>query len=86
MIYLILDKSNEVYDKKLAFHILHMFSDEPMTNITEFNPLIDRDTLAKNISFAIKYDNPVISDEVVEELVKSFGKNEFMYESLKEVK
>ena len=67
-----LDKSNEVHDRKLASHILNMYSDEAMNDPTELNPLIDRDTLARYISFARKYVHPVISDEAAEELVKSY--------------
>lgn len=67
LIYLVLDKSSEVTDKRLANHIVSLFGEEePELDRT---CAIDRDFMARYISYARKYINPEIS-ELAADLLK----------------
>ena len=81
MIYLILDKQTEASDRRLANHIVSLYSkpaDETManeqgdevqaTNLIATNKT-SRDFLAKYISYARRFVQPSIPDEMVEVLV-----------------
>lgn len=71
-----LDRTNENTDKKLASHILSLYTrPEDLANLEMLNeskPIIERDLLAKYISYARNYKNPEISAECVDELVNAY--------------
>lgn len=60
LIYLVLDKSSSITDKRLADHIVSLFGEEEPTSRKE--DIIDRPFMAKYISYARKYINPEISE------------------------
>jgi len=75
LIYIMLDKSNEAADKRLASHILSLYTkeyQEQQMEVESNQPRISRELLAKYISFARKKANPVISQECVEEMVNAY--------------
>lgn len=72
LIYLMLDKSNEAMDRKLAEHILSLYTKEYTMEIEQTKPRIGRELLAKYISFARRKANPVIPAECVEGLVNAY--------------
>jgi DNA replication licensing factor MCM4 len=85
LIYLILDKQSEATDRRLANHIVSLYSIASKDGITQAkseyqaNELIKtnfvtREFLAKYISYARMHCNPMIPDDVVEVLVREYGK------------
>ena len=72
LIYLMLDKSNEKMDKKLAEHILALYCDDTRMDLELSKPKISRELLAKYISFARRTANPIIPAECVDDLVKAY--------------
>jgi DNA replication licensing factor MCM4 len=70
LIYLVLDRTNDVYDRRLASHILSLYgnlqhSDQPAGNLT-------REQLAGYITYARKHIKPKISVEAGEVLINSY--------------
>ena len=98
MIYLILDKQTEASDRRLANHIVSLYSkprDEEManeanddgvqaTNLISTNKT-SRDFLAKYISYARRFVQPVIPDEMVDVLVSEYQKMRSMGNSQKTI-
>ena len=96
MIYLILDKQTEASDRRLANHIVSLYSkpaDETManegdevqaTNLIATNKT-SRDFLAKYISYARRFVQPSIPDEMVEVLVQEYQKMRSMGNSQKTI-
>lgn len=98
MIYLILDKQTEASDRRLANHIVSLYStpaDETMaaeanddkvqaTNLIQTNKT-SRDFLAKYISYARRFVQPVIPDDMVEVLVQEYQKMRSMGNSQKTI-
>jgi DNA replication licensing factor MCM4 len=87
LIYLILDKQSETSDRRLANHIVSLYSVASNNGITETkqqqerqsNNLIatnsiSREFLAKYISYARMHCNPSIPDENVQVLVNEYRK------------
>jgi DNA replication licensing factor MCM4 len=87
MIYLILDKQNEASDRRLANHIVSLYStldgkvpneavnNEMRTNLIATKALgVDKNFLAKYISYARKFHNPTIPDGLVMTLVQEYKK------------
>lgn len=87
LIYLILDKQSEPSDRRLANHIVSLYSVASTNGITSRNNLdnshandliatnsINRDFLAKYISYARMHCNPLIPDENVILLVREYQK------------
>ncbi len=73
LIYLMLDKSNENMDRRLAEHILSMYTKEVRMEVEQNNKqLISRELLAKYLSFARRRANPVIPADCVDLLVKAY--------------
>ena len=84
-LYIILDKESETMDRRLANHIVSLYStpnfdanqpeefdpDEPATNLLRTNT-VDRQFLAKYISYARKNIQPTIPDEMVNVFVKEY--------------
>lgn len=83
LIYLILDKQSEPVDRRLANHIVSLYSvpSDPskdnsnyqVTNLIKTNT-IDREFFASYISYARKFVRPVIPDYVVSEFVTEYNK------------
>ena len=86
LIYLILDKATETNDRRLANHIVSLYSnptnnDETMathhednaqaTNLIATNKTT-REFLAKYISYARRFVSPVLGDDVVDILVQEY--------------
>ncbi len=99
LIYLILDKQTEAQDRRLANHIVSLYStpadqDETMvskrdeeaqaTNLIATNKT-SRDFLAKYISYARRYIQPVIPDEAVDVLVQEYHQMRSMGNSAKTI-
>jgi DNA replication licensing factor MCM4 len=83
LIYLILDKQSETSDRRLANHIVSLYSVASTNGITDngrqVNDLIatnsiSREFLAKYISYARMHCNPRIPDENVQVLVNEYRK------------
>ena len=73
LIYLMLDRQNEAQDKKLASHILSMYSKDHHMDIEESSTdLIDRELLSKYISYARTFCKPKLSASTVDELVHAY--------------
>eukprot|EP01117_Protostelium_nocturnum_P015574 TRINITY_DN6057_c0_g2_i1.p1 TRINITY_DN6057_c0_g2~~TRINITY_DN6057_c0_g2_i1.p1 ORF type:complete len:873 (+),score=313.57 TRINITY_DN6057_c0_g2_i1:103-2721(+) len=71
LIYLMLDKPSERSDRKLASHIVSLyFRDEQRVDNRE--RIIPSDLLMHYISYAKRYVHPKISEECVDDLVKSY--------------
>ena len=82
LVYLVLDQQSEASDRRLANHIVSLYSnphdsssvkraDGFQTNLISTN-LYPRDFLAKYISYARKYCQPVISDAAAKQLVEEY--------------
>ena len=88
MIYLILDKESETMDRRLANHIVSLYStpkfsegedreaeefneNEPGVNLIKSNT-VSRSFMAKYISYARRYVNPTIPDEVTRVFVNEY--------------
>lgn len=72
LIYLMLDKSNEAHDRRLATHILSLYSLDYQMNSLSIETEIDKKLLSKYISFARLNINPEISEEVVNDLIDGY--------------
>ena len=82
LIYLILDKQNEPNDRRLANHIVSLYSSLPssatenkyqQTNLIKSNT-IDREFFAQYISYARRFVKPAIPEEMVGEFVSEYTK------------
>lgn len=66
LIYLMLDKPNAVQDRKLAQHILTLYSPEFTNNPKDYQTsILDRDLFTKYISYARRFCKPSLTDEVL---------------------
>lgn len=72
LIYLMLDKNNEAHDRKLASHILSLYSLDYQMNGLNIEAEIDKKLLSKYISFARQNINPEISEDVVNDLIDGY--------------
>ena len=70
LIYLILDKTSEVNDKRLAAHILGLYGDSHIEKVDK--ELLPRELLASYISFARKHCKPVLTDEASASLTRAY--------------
>ena len=81
LIYLILDKQNDATDRRLANHIVSLYSIPPAnanlsfqnTTLIESNK-IDREFFASYISYARRFVKPSIPDYVVNDFVQEYTK------------
>jgi len=81
LIYLILDKQSEPIDRRLANHIVSLYSVPPenmnanlqQTNLIKSNN-IDREFFASYISYARRFIKPTIPDYIVNEFVSEYTK------------
>ena len=72
LIYLMLDKNNENHDRRLASHILSLYSlDYQMKNLV-VEVEIDKKLLSKYISYARQNIHPIISEEAGKELIDGY--------------
>ncbi|KAL4588857.1 hypothetical protein LXL04_001754 [Taraxacum kok-saghyz] len=71
LIYLLLDKADEVTDRRLAKHIVALHFENPESS--EQN-VIDIPTLTAYLSYARKNIHPELSDEAADELTKGYVK------------
>lgn len=96
LIYLILDKQSETSDRRLANHIVSLYSTASTNGITQANTNVQsndliltntmsKDFLAKYISYARMNCNPQIPDENVILLVKEYQKMRSMGNSKKTI-
>jgi len=84
LIYLVLDKQSEASDRRLANHIVSLYSNlldgqKPMDGANQATELlksnkIDRDFFAKYISYARKCIKPKIPDSIQMDLVGEYVK------------
>jgi DNA replication licensing factor MCM4 len=84
LIYLILDHQSEAADRRLANHIVSLYSqpsEADMANIKRHDGLstqliatntVPRDFLAKYISYARKYAMPKLSDAAADALIREY--------------
>jgi DNA replication licensing factor MCM4 len=72
LIYLVLDKSSQVNDRRLANHIVSLFGEEERDARPDSG--VSRDFLAKYISYARKYVNPEISELAADLLSEEYIK------------
>ena len=70
LIYLILDKTSEINDKRLAAHILGLYGDSRVEQVEK--DVIPRELLASYISFARKHCKPVLTDEASATLTRAY--------------
>ena len=99
LIYLILDKQSEANDRRLANHIVSLYSvpageetmmaegEDEQAQATELiaTNKTSREFLARYISYARRYIQPVIPDEAVDILVREYQKMRSMGNSAKTV-
>ena len=78
LIYLMLDKHNEIYDRRLANHIVSLYDDNSNSNRNNNDNednndviMVNKEVLTAYISEARKF-NPKISDAIVNELIKHY--------------
>mmetsp|Transcript_70480 Transcript_70480/g.199903 ORF Transcript_70480/g.199903 Transcript_70480/m.199903 type:complete len:873 (-) Transcript_70480:339-2957(-) len=69
-IWLMLDKRNRDMDRRLADHLISMYTESGMQRRAE--PVVDPELVRRYISFARRWVRPVISDEAGEALVKGY--------------
>lgn len=72
LIYLVLDRSSTVTDRRLANHIVSLFGEEERNSSSSSE--ISRDFLAKYISYARKFINPEISELAADLLSEEYIK------------
>lgn len=73
LIYLMLDKPNAVQDRKLAQHILTLYSPEFTNNPKDYQTsILDRDLFTKYISYARRFCKPSLTDEVTDDIVQGY--------------
>ena len=71
LIYLILDKTNEINDRRLAAHILSLYGN--MKNVEkQSEEIISRELLASYISYSRKNCKPVLTDEASNSLTRAY--------------
>lgn len=70
LIYLILDKTSETNDKRLAAHILGLYGDSRVENVDK--DIVPRELLASYISYARRNCKPVLTDEASASLTKAY--------------
>lgn len=70
LIYLILDKTNEINDKRLAAHILSLYGDQRMERFDE--EIIPRELLATYISYSRRNCKPVLTDDASSALIRAY--------------
>lgn len=70
LIYLILDKTSEMYDRRLAGHILSLYGDIVFVN--DPTDIIEREILAGYISYARKMSSPKLSQHASQLLVNAY--------------
>jgi len=69
-IWLMLDKRNRDTDRRLAEHLISMYSEAGMKNKVE--PEIDAETFRRYVSFAKRWVFPIITDEAADALIKGY--------------
>jgi len=69
-IWLMLDKRNRDTDRRLAEHLISMYSESGMKNRVE--PAIDSELFRRYISFAKRWVFPQLSDEAADALLKGY--------------
>ena len=69
LIYLMLDKHNEAYDRRLANHIVSLYGRFTEEEKTNKNQIISKELLTSYISEARKH-NPKIHDVIVQEIIR----------------
>lgn len=81
LIYLILDKQSEISDRRLANHIVSLYSTEKVgeekearCNLIATKDHIDKNFLAKYISYARKHVNPIIPESLTMMLINEYQK------------
>lgn len=82
LIYLILDRQNDAADRRLANHIVSLYSNPlsgPVNSAAQTSELIesnkiDRELFAAYISYARKFISPTIPDYVVGDLIQEYTK------------
>ena len=81
LIYLILDRQNDQTDRRLANHIVSLYSvpqDGSPTHLQQTELIatnkMEREFFAQYISFARKHVNPTISDQIVNDFVAEYMK------------
>lgn len=90
LIYLLLDRQHETTDRRLANHIVGLYSsmykgvDEAELHKLKSN-IIDRELLARYISYARKYINPIIPDYVQMDFISAYTDMRKMGNSTKTV-
>lgn len=68
LIYLMLDRRNETYDRRLANHIVSLYGrDEP--DMKDNRQVVPKEVLTAYISHARKH-NPILHESVVTDLIK----------------
>lgn len=72
LIYLMLDKNNEVHDRRLASHILSLYSLDYEIKSLNIEEEMDKKLLNQYISFARLNIHPEISEDVVKDLVDGY--------------
>ena len=72
LIYLVLDRSSQVTDRRLANHIVSLFGEEE--KVSRDDSGVDRNFLASYISYARKYINPEITDLAADLLSEEYIK------------
>lgn len=69
LIYLILDKADELTDRRLAKHIVALHFEDPESTEQD---VIDLSTLTAYVSYARNHIHPKLSDEAAEELTRGY--------------
>lgn len=92
LIYLILDKQSETSDRRLANHIVSLYSTEKVanekeqrTNLIATKNVVDKNFLASYISYARKHIQPTIPDSLTMTLVGEYTKMRSMGNSKKTI-
>lgn len=70
LIYLVLDKPNSTQDRKLASHILNIYSNKVVQNTEK--GYFSKDLLAKYITYAREYVTPKISESAGKKLSATY--------------
>jgi DNA replication licensing factor MCM4 len=71
LIYLVLDKGNEAYDRQLARHLIKVFCSDEEANVENDRDFIETDTLRKYIEYA-RATKPVLSADAGKRLVEKY--------------
>lgn len=70
LLYLVLDKPNELDDRRLAQHILSLYQDE--STVLETRNIVPMDFFAKYVNYARRVVNPQLSQEAGAALVEYY--------------